>query len=535
MKDPANVEWLTKPLVLAVVVATVLGSVFGLSYWLPLFDLDEGAFSEATREMLATNNWVATYLNGEPRYDKPILVYWFQAVAVQLFGPIPFSFRLPSMLAAMAWLYVTYRFVQRVMNPGTALLAVWLLATSWLCTLIFKAAISDALLHLWLVLTFFSIYFYFNDSDPKRLPWLGLVMGLGFLTKGPVAVVLPVITSFIAAGLAGRLLLFWQAVLHPKAWGVFLLVILPWHIAVYFDQGLDFFRGFYLGHNLSRFSQTMESHGGSVWYYLLLVPLIAMPFSGQLFGLIRQLWAGWRGLDFLHLYLVIWFLVTLLLFSFSQTQLPHYILYGMTPVYILLAERLLNPVPGKAIQRLQLGVGLIFAALFAWLPLAFGQAAALSDKPFDRAVLELAGQLFMLHYIWLSLVVTLLTLAGFWLFRKNFVQRLLVISFSLMLSVNVILLPLLGAAQQEPVREAAQLALTRNGNLVSFKINMPSFSVYSDQVVPRRQPQPGDLVFTKVGNEALLTEIDPKVDLELIFQRGGITLYQYGANNDSSD
>src|SRR6202008_2375415 len=50
----------------------------------PLFDVDEGAFGEATRELLASGDWLSTTLNGAPRFDKPILVYWLQAASVSL-------------------------------------------------------------------------------------------------------------------------------------------------------------------------------------------------------------------------------------------------------------------------------------------------------------------------------------------------------------------------------------------------------------------------------------------------------------------
>ncbi|TAM24244.1 MAG: glycosyltransferase family 39 protein, partial [Nevskiaceae bacterium] len=67
-------------------------------YWLnswavPLFDLDEGAFSEATREMFARGDFLMTYLDGEPRYDKPILIYWLQAASVALLGWSEFALR----------------------------------------------------------------------------------------------------------------------------------------------------------------------------------------------------------------------------------------------------------------------------------------------------------------------------------------------------------------------------------------------------------------------------------------------------------
>ena len=68
----------------------------------PLFDVDEGAFSEATREMLASGDFGHTTLNGEDRFDKPIGVYWLQAASVSVFGAEPFAFRLPSVLSG--WL-----------------------------------------------------------------------------------------------------------------------------------------------------------------------------------------------------------------------------------------------------------------------------------------------------------------------------------------------------------------------------------------------------------------------------------------------
>ena len=59
----------------------------------PLFDVDEGAFSEATREMFVRGDFLSTYLNGAPRFDKPILIYWLQAVSMMVFGVNEFAFR----------------------------------------------------------------------------------------------------------------------------------------------------------------------------------------------------------------------------------------------------------------------------------------------------------------------------------------------------------------------------------------------------------------------------------------------------------
>ena len=79
-----------------------LGALLLLAYFLLglgqslLFDVDEGAFSEATREMVVSGDWGHTTLNGADRFDKPIGVYWLQALSVKAYGVNEFALRLPS-------------------------------------------------------------------------------------------------------------------------------------------------------------------------------------------------------------------------------------------------------------------------------------------------------------------------------------------------------------------------------------------------------------------------------------------------------
>src|SRR5262249_46345452 len=89
----------------------------------PLFDPDEGALGAATLEMLRRHDFLLPYLAGEPRYDKPILVYWLQAAFVWLLGPSEWAFRLPSALAASLWAWLTYRFGSELFGERVGLLA----------------------------------------------------------------------------------------------------------------------------------------------------------------------------------------------------------------------------------------------------------------------------------------------------------------------------------------------------------------------------------------------------------------------------
>ena len=88
---------LSKKSVWSWVAALVLMWVVGLGH-APLFDVDEGAFAEASREMLTSGDWGHTTLNGADRFDKPIFIYWFQASSMALFGVNEWAVRLPSWL-----------------------------------------------------------------------------------------------------------------------------------------------------------------------------------------------------------------------------------------------------------------------------------------------------------------------------------------------------------------------------------------------------------------------------------------------------
>src|SRR5919108_791105 len=126
---------------------TVVASFYWMLGAAPLFDVDEGAFSQATLEMFERGVFLSTYLNGEPRYDKPILVYWLQAAVVALAGPSEWAFRLPSALCATLWAWFTYLFVKRYYGVARAAFAAALLATSLGVFVIGRAATADALLN----------------------------------------------------------------------------------------------------------------------------------------------------------------------------------------------------------------------------------------------------------------------------------------------------------------------------------------------------------------------------------------------------
>ncbi len=73
-----------------------------------LVDETEPLFAEASRQMIVTGDWVTPYWNGETRFDKPALVYWFMAICYKLVGVNEWGARLPSALSAIALVYFGY-------------------------------------------------------------------------------------------------------------------------------------------------------------------------------------------------------------------------------------------------------------------------------------------------------------------------------------------------------------------------------------------------------------------------------------------
>src|SRR5438067_4757953 len=227
--ESSGARWLT--------VSAVAASFFWMLGAAPLFDVDEGAFSQATLEMFQRGDFLSTYLNGEPRYDKPILVYWLQAASVALFGAREWAFRLPSALCATAWAWLTYLFVKRYYGEERALLAASLLATSLGVYIIGRAATADALLNLLLAVSMFAAWLHLSSGRRGWLYATHAAIGLGVLAKGPVAILIPFATTLIFCLLRRDLRTWARAVLDWRALLVLVVIAAPWYIAIVLKEG----------------------------------------------------------------------------------------------------------------------------------------------------------------------------------------------------------------------------------------------------------------------------------------------------------
>jgi len=489
-------------------------------YWMlgsvPLYDLDEGAFTEATREMLAGGNYITPYLDGEPRFDKPVLIYWLQAASVKLLGLNEFALRLPSALAATGWLLALWLFVHRRLDASTATIAALVMALTLEVSIIAKAATADAVLNLFLVLSFFDIYRWYLEPRRGTLLRVYLWVGLGFLTKGPVAVLFPVLVSFLFF-LSLRSLKAWlRAIRFPWGWALLLAVVLPWHIAIYLDSGPGFFESFFLRHNLGRFGAAMHGHRGFLGYYLVVLPLVMLPFTGWFLRLLPALRRTWS--DPVDRFLWLWFATVFVFFSFSGTRLPHYVLYGATPLFVLMARhrellesRWLAFVPPV----------LFFLLLLLLLP---ESASRWTRGGHQLALFELGRAMLDTPYrIAVILGLVLVSAVALWRQLPPW-QGLILVGVIQAVVVSGVLAPRVMEVLQGPVKEAALLARALDMPTVAYRTNMPSFSLYRRAITPDRAPRSGDLVFLRVDKLSKLTAQHPGLEQELVFRRGAVAL-----------
>ena len=478
----------------------------------PLFDVDEGAFSEATREMIISKNYLTTWLNGAPRFDKPILIYWLQLASVKLFGLNEFAFRFPSALGGSVWATSIFLFIRREIGNRQAFFAAAMMVLSLQVMVIAKAAIADGVLNCFLAITMLSLLHHYKTESKGALILAFAAAGFGMLTKGPVALIIPFAVTFLFSLQEGSLKRWFTMLFNPSGIVLVLAIALPWYLLEYRDQGMAFIEGFFFKHNISRFNSSLEGHSGSLFYYIPVIVLGLMPFTGLFFTLLFNL----KNLlsDRVNRFLLIWFAFVFLFFSLSGTKLPHYMIYGYTPLFILMARAL----PLSLHPRLFTLWPLLLLTALLCLPLLLSVALHQIDDGYIKAILEgalgLTGQGYLLiigaTIAELSLIALLPRISAEW--------RVIATGIVFSLLINLFLMPLAGSLMQEPVKEAALLAKEKGYKIVMWKTWNPSFLVYSESFVEKRDPMPGEIVLTTV--KGLETLDNPAV----LYRKNGIVL-----------
>ncbi|MFM1817913.1 MAG: hypothetical protein RL364_773 [Pseudomonadota bacterium] len=452
----------------------------------PLFDVDEGAFAEATREMLVSGDWGHTTLNGADRFDKPIGVYWLQAISASIFGLHEGAMRLPSALATWLAACAVAGFVGTRWGWRAGALAAVVHVTSFGTWVMAHAATADAVLGLCLMLSALDLWRYLETQDRAALHRLALWVGLGLLVKGPVAVLIPAAALLLSCLSEHRWRLLWRVLSDVRAWLLMLLVAAPWYVYAYMRHGQAFIDGFILRHNLERFAAPMEGHSGGWLYFVLIAPLLWMPWSPLLlawWGRAALLWQEARTRRAL-----LWALFVFVFFSVSGTKLPHYGLYAAPGVVVLLAAAL--SYVRAAVWWACAGLLLVWHALLVGLPLVWIHWPTLVPVPLTAAVshtpARLSLPLVLSLWAWLSLALAI------WRRRQCALSGQAVLSVMALLHAVVLTLmvwPWWAQTLQGPIKALGLKARDWSGPVAQAGGNWPSFAFYRQQAMVPGVPQ----------------------------------------------
>ena len=342
-------------------------------------------FLDAARAMVERSDWLVPYYRGEPFYDKPPLTYWLLALGFEAFGPSLFSGRLVAALIALATLGATFFATKRLIDrssplpleaPTAAFFATAILATSYAFVSFARLTMSDMLLTL---LTLLAGFAYLRSEVEAKPAWLvvcGVLLGLGLLTKGPIAWIyfgaLLVATALVERRLPRIFTIF-------GLWGTIsaFAVGLSWFFFVYLREGLEPLKWFFLRENLQRFAAPTYDAAQPFWYYFAIYAVEGLPWS--VLAVPAVLYAFRPGSPKILRVLFLWSMLMLVPLSLSKGKIDYYLLPLLPPLSVVIGAYLAIGAPSaRTLRTLAVLTALLLlgAAAFPMLPEPFAPRPA---------------------------------------------------------------------------------------------------------------------------------------------------------------
>ncbi len=385
----------------------VLGAGFGLRDPWPA---DEPRFVLVAKQMVESGDFLFPHRGSELYPDKPPLYFWLLSLAYGLVGSWRWSFLLPSLLAGMGTLGLTYDLGRRLWTPRAGLWAATAVLVSFQFVYQAKRAQIDPTLLLLTTLAFYGLCRHLLLGPHWRWFWFGcFAAGLGVISKGVGFLPLLALLPFAVMARMGWRGLAPLGVGNGWRWAgaapAFLAAIAIWLVpvlAVGLTSGNPEHQA-YLQNIL--FKQTAQRyvdpwhHYAPPWYFLQVVALYWLPFSLALPWLVKPWAQAWRERDARVWLPLAWALLVLAFFSASAGKRDMYILPAL-PALALAAAPFLDGIAGRAgFRRAVLGLVLVLSGAL----LAAGLAALFGSPGFETRLVAERGLGAEARWLWVML------------------------------------------------------------------------------------------------------------------------------------
>ncbi len=372
---------LSRPLVLLLALLALFISIDSLGDR-KLANPDEGRYSEISREMAESGDFVTPRLNGLKYFEKPPMQYWATAIAFKLFGESEVTARLYTVLCGLGCVLLIAYTGKRLFDEETGLLAALVLMSAPYFAALNEVVTLDMGLTFWMTVTMSAFLISQATADERScrrwlwLAWAGMAGAM--LSKGLIGIVFPAaaVCLYCIATRQFRLIaqLEWLRGLL-----IFAVIVTPW-FALVSRQNPEFLQFFFIHEHFERFTSTTHRRVESWWYF---APILFAGYLPWMVALVPSIVSGWRAPAqlagneriFAPLKLVLLYSAFILLFfSYSGSKLPAYIL----PIFPLMAL-----VVGVYLRHVE-------ARRLAWLvlpvfPVALWGAYAASLAPAKKA------------------------------------------------------------------------------------------------------------------------------------------------------
>ncbi|PZP32870.1 MAG: glycosyl transferase [Roseateles depolymerans] len=341
-----------------------------LTAWLrPVALPDEGRYGGVALEMVQSGHWLTPTLFGLPYFHKPPLMYWVDAAAITLLGPVPLALRAAPLLGGLVMGLALWLEARQRAGRAVAADALGWLAALPLGALSAQYANHDLLVAGWITLAIVAMRQALRaDARPPaaRLRWLLLAWAAaaqGVLSKGLIGLVLPALVLAPWLIVRRRWADLGRA-LHPLGLALFALIALPWFLAMQ-QQFPAFFDYFVMEQHVRRYTQTHFNNVQPFWFFFAVLPLATLPASARLWPALKGAVAGLRRPATDAAFDLWWLLAVLLFFSLPRSKLVGYVLPALPPLVLLLREAWAGRRGAALVKAAAAALSLAVAAGFA--------------------------------------------------------------------------------------------------------------------------------------------------------------------------